>query len=199
MGWNYEKLASIAGGINSAVVAVAVIVGGLWTWFVFGAELRVENARAELEKLNRELAVRPALDISLATESLSIGSGTQKVVLVTVTISNKGTKDAIVLLGQAPIRAAQVVISSDGQVFFGKTYQGRMYGSTLSNFDRIEAFDEAYTRVGDTERLQAVVRVDGPGLYLFEFVAPMQDSYEAPAFADKVSNAWTAQLYSNLN
>ena len=51
-----DKFQKIASGVYSIFLIIAISLGGGWTYFTFNTELRVQNATAQLEKLNRDLA-----------------------------------------------------------------------------------------------------------------------------------------------
>ena len=52
---DHEKFKNMASGFQSIAIGIAVIVGGFWSFYLLNVELRVENAQANLKKLDREI------------------------------------------------------------------------------------------------------------------------------------------------
>src|SRR5262245_18699866 len=72
---DHERFAHLASGFQSIVIAIAVVVGGVWTAWTFSTLKSAERARSELEKAKLELEVqslrRPVLDLTITTEVLA--------------------------------------------------------------------------------------------------------------------------------
>ena len=49
---NPEKFNNIASGIQSLLLALAVIIGGVWTLYTFSSLKQVEKAKAELHEMD---------------------------------------------------------------------------------------------------------------------------------------------------
>src|SRR5262245_14315222 len=88
----FQKIAS---GVQSVVVAIAVVIGGLWTYYTFNAQLQVQNAEATLEKLNRDLVQEPSPDIQIELDKPSRRQGITYL-LGRLRIKNTGTGSVVI-------------------------------------------------------------------------------------------------------
>jgi hypothetical protein len=97
-----DRFSKLLGGIQAAVVSIAVLVGGVWSLYIFNAQLQVQNAVAQLTKLKREIDAEPKLEIGLQLMQLH-ASGTKKLIEGVLNIRNTGTADLAVVLRDTPL------------------------------------------------------------------------------------------------
>jgi hypothetical protein len=93
---DHERFKDIAAGIQSYILSLAILVGGSWTLYTFWtlgtatkATQDVEVAKAQLAKLNQELAGQGFLDLSIQARPLSMKG--HRGILAEVTIRNTGS------------------------------------------------------------------------------------------------------------
>ena len=108
-----DRFSQISSGIQSGVVSLAVIVGGIWTLYSFNAQLQVENARAQLTKLKREIDSESKIEISLETKQLR-GKGREKLIFGTLMLKNSGTENTALVVADTPIQIFSVSFDQDG-------------------------------------------------------------------------------------
>ena len=68
----FESIKNLTEAGRNITIAGAVLVGGMWTYHTFNAELHVENARANLKKL--ELDAQAAASVNVELEVRVLGS-----------------------------------------------------------------------------------------------------------------------------
>jgi hypothetical protein len=191
---DHERFSKIASGVQSIIVAAAVLVGGGWALFVFEAELRVDNAQAQLVKLKRELETRPVLDISIDAKQVDPDALRHRILMVTVVVSNKGTRDVDIDVSRAPLRATRIILPETGDPVYGDSVSSAFYATSETDAQKMEKLHTLLARVGDTDRIQGLLNVGTPGLYLIEFVAGMA---ELPTTTpeSKQESTWLAQSF----
>ena len=157
---DHERFKNICSGFQSIVVGIAVLVGGAWTAFVFNAQLSVENAKVQVEKLHLELEQRPAINIDIDAQQLAIPDMNDKFLLITVLISNHGNSDTRLKWGTKPIKIESISFDKDGLE------------------DRKHIASAGFTqvghgvRVGDELKRSSVVKIPNDGLYRVTFQCP---------------------------
>jgi hypothetical protein len=104
-----ERFQKVSAGIQSLVVAIAVIIGGIWTYHTFGAELHVENAQAQLDQFQRALAREPHLVLEIDVDPPS-HIGTRRFILGRLKLTNSGTGAITVRVGSGAIRLSEVAL-----------------------------------------------------------------------------------------
>lgn len=188
---DHERFEKLASGIQSLAVAVAVIVGGLWTGWTFYALKSSEKALSELEKTKLELEVqslrRPVLELSIGAEVLphvrnieeafryKIGLLGQKLkrgapkrhVHVTVTIKNNGNRDAVLDTSKDTlfVRRLRSELGSIGEGFqyVGKGYRFRGIDNDPKSVSVLPSHHQ---------ELHYIVEVEEENIYQFEFSVP---------------------------
>ena len=48
-----DEVNNYSESFKNIVIALGVVIGGLWALYLFNAKLEVQNARAELERINQ--------------------------------------------------------------------------------------------------------------------------------------------------
>jgi hypothetical protein len=119
-----ERFKNIASGIQSLILAFAVVVGGGWTLYRFRSLDEVGKARAEVEQLQRGLRERGILKIEMASEPLSKTATGELLLSVNVTVENTGNRTEVLRWDRSGLRATQVLIE-DGRSRFGARVIGR--------------------------------------------------------------------------
>jgi hypothetical protein len=98
---NHQRFSNIAGGIQSIIVAAAVIVGGFWTAVTFGL----------VDWANQRRLAEYGLSMSIAAEQEPSMSGREYPIVARVRITNRAAKPRNVDFSGAPMRVQRVAIS----------------------------------------------------------------------------------------
>lgn len=183
---NDERFKNLASGCQSIMLAVAVLIGGIWTLSTFyllrqkeQAELdliqlrkQIETSGAELKKINYELKTLPALNIQITGSSAPLPNGNGWYLLSTVSVQNLGNQTATLDFSQGePFLIFPVDFSSEGQPIFGNVRKFHVIPGGNPNYPP----DTVAVRAETTESFVFGTAVDKPGLYLLSFrvdVAP---------------------------
>jgi hypothetical protein len=180
-----ERFEKIAAGIQSYLISAAILVGGAWTLYTFSSQLQVQNARAQLTKLQRELEAEPRLEISLDARQLDSQSKDARYVVGTLTVKNVGNGDTSLALDGKPIKIFKVVVDSTGE---GWTLV-RELGFRSSERATLSGL---MCHANSTSGWSFITDVREPGLYVVKFSATRK-----PDEAAKVVRAGT-KAWSNV-
>jgi hypothetical protein len=177
---NEEKFSKIAGGIQSLVVAVSIVVGGVWalTRFAVLVEQRIAVAQAEKTEADAKIAKNNAresivLNVDLSAHQLKAPKNKgERWVMIELGIRNTGNKDLKIDLAQASSkfyisRVTGVAASGD-----------QSYGERLSLM--FDYPDKNLTwfilRPGaETDKMRTVQKLRESGLYIARFSVKAPD------------------------
>jgi hypothetical protein len=87
-----ERFRNIAAGVQSAVLALAVLIGGGWTLYTFWALHETSRRTAELPALERSLTERGIPDITVLSEQMPGDGYHSRYLVVTVAVTNRGNR-----------------------------------------------------------------------------------------------------------
>lgn len=146
-----ETFRAIAAGVQSFAIATAVVIGGLWTVYVFW------------------LQCRPAVGIDIRARQLTIPAESRPHVLVSVTITNKGARASRIVWGREPITLARVAVPVQGSTLLEFVTRASIAFISDAGDQKVER--STGIRPGDSKQYEVVVSVDTPGLYQATFMA----------------------------
>lgn len=115
MAFSEERFKNITAGVQSIVLSAAVVVGGIWTWGTFSAKLEAENARAQLTKIEREIAAVAKPEFSIAISRATAIEGSRIQVVGEISIKNPGSQDILWPLEDKPIHVFSVGFNEGGE------------------------------------------------------------------------------------
>lgn len=165
---DHERFKDISAGIQSIVLSIAVVAGGIWTAYTFGVLRSVEEAKAKLESLTA-----PSLSIIIDTERVKGGSANRIGLIVRVKVENTGGQNVDLDLRdrrETPLKLALVELGNDGHLYAKKSYQPTNYMDI-----RDKSFDMTgvqAVQIKSKKILSYFVEVDAPGIYFVRFQAP---------------------------
>lgn len=183
-----DRFQKVASGINSYLVAFGLIIGAVWTYHTFNAELHVQNATAQLEKLNRDLAKEPRLEIDLEIQPLTTGSSKTRILIGRLLVKNVGTGPAVLSLGDTdnpPFRLYEVGWSKGHEDW-------KHAVSFFVLLDKGEKLGEMIVPSGSTNQARFAVSVSRPGLYVLVLKTPRTGNETVHA---KVMGATLSKVY----
>ncbi len=202
-----EFFATLMSGIESILVSLAILLGGIWGLISFrslretafrraqighlDAELRkTEEEIRQIELSNRKQAV---LAISIHTTQVSLPDDTQRYISVVVSIENLGSRNARLPTSRSPftVRAVQV---DDGDAL--SFTQEQPYQVRRASDPRYPP-PNIIVRAGGIERIPFFCKVGLPGLYLLTFHVSMTKEEQEVAEQEGFSFAgsWVAKEY----
>jgi len=114
-----DRFQKISSGVQSIVVTVAVLVGGAWTLFAFHAQLQVENAKAQLMKLQREIAGEANVELSLSAHPLPAQTRNTLYIAGNLAFINRGSHVTAIAIKEDSLQVRRVIVQ-DGLVSYGQ-------------------------------------------------------------------------------
>lgn len=168
---NSEEFKNVTESSRNIILALAIIVGGGWSLYVFNSKLEVRNARALLQKLERDIMERPILMGSINIGSKHYVAEGYWVIISEVVIENKGNTDTYLKIIENSLGIAKIKFE-DGMA---KSYEKPMY--TWARFFPFEGgeqkpFTESLTILaGQSKILKFICKVRSPGIYQVQFCA----------------------------
>ncbi|MCZ6690092.1 MAG: hypothetical protein O7H41_10845 [Planctomycetota bacterium] len=87
-----DQFESLASGIESAAVVLALFAAGTWAYFRFRAFGEAEKAKADLNALKRSLREQSVVNIDLEASRLACSDDLGRWLLVRVTLKNEGNR-----------------------------------------------------------------------------------------------------------
>ena len=196
---NDVKFHNYASGFQSLAVAFGVLIGGVWTFFVFNATLHVQNAKAQLEKINRELQEQAKLEVTVDVEHIEKNEGLWYVV-GEVQIANRGNRGTYLQVTDRTLTLSRAKLSPlQGTVLLEETRPILMYIAPPVEEGKMGmALGRHFSLPGRTVRYPFAVPVANVGLYLIQFQATVaeEDLVGLPQVrGDTRPAAWIAGKY----
>lgn len=160
-----ERFAKIASGVQNIVLAIAILVGGFWTFFIFNAQLQVENSRAQVAKLKRELSEQANIEVKISARRLITGDVKARHIVGVITVKNYGNRIATLPLSDDVLKISRVSVMDDGKLVFHETTNVGLYVVPDNRKLRsIVAFPDVEYRV------PFLAKVSNPGVYFVSFL-----------------------------
>lgn len=89
---NLEKIKKISEITSNTLIAVSIIIGGIWSFNIYHKLREEDKSSLQLEKIRKELDGNIALNIGIRTKTYpNIKKGTHTII-IEVDISNKGSR-----------------------------------------------------------------------------------------------------------
>ena len=172
----------ITTGIQAIVVAGAVLIGGAWTLYTFGALHEKTRAEAETQDLQRKLAGEPTIKGAIDFSQVSGRTKMHRILLVRVSLTNTGTRGVVLDLREHPLRLTRLAMRTPERPSAEHTFQVDSF-IEVDNKGGLMKTRLLHLRGQSTETLSYVVEVDEPGIYMATF-ASAAGPIESGEFAD---------------
>ncbi len=160
-----DRFAKIAAGLQSLVIAGAFVVGGIWTLYSFNSQLQVENARGQLQKVQRELAQEPKVELSATITQVKVLGEKRLHLIGQITVQNVGNAITALNLEDRPIKIFRVNIDETGEPRWTLVHQ------LNSLVDTDTSLGSLISHAGSKNLINFATSVDKPGLYVLKFQA----------------------------
>lgn len=145
------RFKDVAAGIQNLAVAMAVIVGGVWTVYTFSILGTREKAKAELFK-------QAVLQIEVDARQERIAGVSSPIIGAVVKITNTGNRNTFLDFKEPPLSVTRIDFDNNGtaQPGFSRT-QPHLFGAWM------------VLRTGATVQFPYFLTVTEPGLYVVAF------------------------------
>ena len=156
-----EDLKNLAAALQSAVICIGILVGGGWAMFTFLSLKTVDKARAELDKVKRDLASRGMIEVRMTAVFLRASDGTGNYIQVRLELKNVGNGVEVIRWGESTVRAARVLYGKQGTPFLELASTGyHLYIDSEVIFQTVAP--------GATENTTFLVPITQNGTYLID-------------------------------
>ena len=193
---NSRNVASYCSAIQSIVVSVAVIIGGIWTYHEFTTTRKAETAQEEqASKLDSQVA----LDVRVNAKQLDLPDVKKlRIVLVTVSLKNSGRQSVTLDLKEPPVYVIRLLcqpgsepIAVEAEPIFCYRY--------FKNESIIESepIDSKVIPPNSEKSMSFLAQVKSPGLYVIQFRAPLGNKSQG-AVQKSVEREMQGKTVSNL-
>lgn len=113
MPFNDERFKNLASGIQSIIVAIAVVIGGLWTFITFNALQTIKSAMLGISEQEKALQQQVSIELEIGVRRIaSLPNDNNYLLCAIVSIRNAGNKSTTVNLDpRGPLRVRQVIMN----------------------------------------------------------------------------------------
>ncbi len=179
-------IASLASAAQNAAIAIAVVVGGTWTLYTFIRLGSVRKAKAELQKLQLDLAQQAVVSIDVTAEQMARYRGDGFVLCGAATVVNKGNRNTLIdFSADDSWTVTRIDFNKHGQPVDGGTIE-------------LPTEMTYYLRAGATVRFPFVARVEASGVYRVNVRSPVYQAEAAQAAADKGSEEADGYVWEGI-
>src|SRR5690606_35069294 len=136
---DYEDISHLASAVQSIAVAIAVIVGGVWTVFTFNRLRLTKKAEAELAELQQKLGRTALLNINVTATSARLASEDGYLISAQAIVENVGTRRTSLLFpaDHRPFHAVLIRSEENGDLKLGlPIHTGIPYGDGTESFSQ---------------------------------------------------------------
>ena len=182
---DHERFKNILSGLQSIVLTLAILTGGIWTLVTFNARQEVEIAKGTSELLARDLAERRILNIQMEASQITLPNDRARYILATVRFENVGKDSEIFNWSDTPVHVSRVSINEGDELI-----------TLRLPAMRINLPESAGLRIlaGEVVKSDFLARVNEPGLYFVDFEMEASRSEQESASQEGVigSVTWVA-------
>jgi hypothetical protein len=165
--------------IKNHLTSIAIVLGGVWTYFLFGSLHQVKRAEAELATLRQD----PVANIDLTVSSLTFPDQRACGIMITASLQNTGRRTAILdFSGSPPLRVVRLRADSLGALFPDGS-QSLQVLSIARDDNSVLRLPKASLLPTELTKYQFLLPNLGPGIYLIQFSVPV-------ALADAPAPGW---------
>jgi hypothetical protein len=150
--------------VQSLILTLAIMVGGVWSLYIFIRLRYIEKAKAELRELEQKTREHAVIEVNLEAVQLDTGDGGPRVISATAVLKNSGNRNIHLDFHEARWNTARVNFDRSGGFILGD--------ERTSDFD----FGGHWVRVGGVVRFPTVFNVPEQGIYRVEFAVPVAPS-----------------------
>lgn len=168
---------------KNIVISLGVIIGGLWTVYVFSAKLEVQNAKAELKRINQQLMARPVIVPSISTSILNSELNNTWYIITNITLENKGNMDASIGFEEDSLIIAKVEFDKGTVVAYHDYIRNSIhfifpkeYVNSEKNYSQPWVAEEGFVLSGQKKTFQFISKINKTGIYRVQFMGILGSS-----------------------
>ena len=169
---------NVAKGVQSIVITLAVIIGGIWTVYTFSVLGTAEKAKLELFK-------QAAFEIDVNAKYETTGEKSFYILGI-ITITNKGNRNSLFSSKNSVLTVYKIDFDNRG-------------GSTFREVAKMEYPAGSVIRTGTSHKHPFLLRVFEKGAYYINYAAPITDEdakiYKESGGEDIQNVSWSGQTH----
>lgn len=179
MRWTLEAFKDVAAVVQSVALAIAVVIGGFWTLYVFTAlaqrekaELDVQKALLEKKKQEEELAPRAIIDLKLQVSQRTWFAKGRPMVQIDITATNRGNRLETLSFPPAPVRV---------HALLSNQLDGSLSLVAITEISQLETLRFDYYSLSPAESsvlAPILITVPTASVYLFGVCVPLDRATE---------------------
>ncbi|MEZ8696331.1 hypothetical protein AB6D84_04365 [Vibrio lentus] len=158
--------------VHFLVLSIAIISGGIWTFYTFDVLNQRDKASAELKEIQDRIKGTNASNIHIAPSFFELEDG--KFGLITnVSIQNTGTQDVLIdwSSDDTPLSVYKVRIENGDKQYFERLFLPKIYAPFNTEKKKKEHYKSLYLLVGARKELSFYVELPSEGIYYVTFKA----------------------------
>lgn len=168
-----ETIKGIGEIFKNVILTASILVGGIWTLYIFNERLESEKAEAELIALRQTLVQRPIITGELQTENIYDETNEAWIIKILLIVRNEGKMDTFLDFDANTLRVGKVVfekrmISAYSNVTYNYFTSVAQDGEKVSNLEEIELVTLFSMQ---EKRFESVVKIKEDGVYQLQFIA----------------------------
>jgi len=168
----FERLNNLSAGIRNIVIAIALLVGGVWTAWTFNALDQIDKANAELQ---RSRAGQVNIHLSMSASQVTATRPDYRGVIVEIRVSNSGLVPVGMLLYENPLKISKVAVNGNGLLYATEIVELEAYGP-LGPKPEDASFQPGLTvQAGSETYLSYYAEFRHPGIYMVDFYVPVEE------------------------
>jgi hypothetical protein len=179
---DHERFRNLAAAFQSMFFCLAVIIGGVWTYYTFTALRQTENTNLELERRNtelkknlRDLQKKRIINIRILPTQRSIPGDDSKYILALIEITNVGNYPENLIWQGPPLSVKRISLDHRDEL------ESEEISSVFVLPSSTGGTVGAVVNPGEVWHIPCLVKVIKPGLYYLSFgVRASTDEQEVP-------------------
>ncbi|MFC3200871.1 hypothetical protein ACFOEW_03430 [Alteromonas oceani] len=182
--FDVNRISSLSSTLQNIVLALSVVVAGVWTLYTFDALeskeqaiISKEKAEAELKEFRRQISETSSSTIEIKTKTIPYNSPydkTQKGLIIEVTITNKGNSKIEYDLKNSPLTIYKIDASQD-KLGYTKLLKPSLYKNVAplkQNEIKSKPLHKWVSLANSSRTLSYFVTVENASMYYIVFSSP---------------------------
>lgn len=162
--------------IHYLILSIALLCGGVWTFYTFDILHQRDKATAELKEIQDRIKGTNASNIQISPTSFELVDG-KFGLIVNVNIQNTGTRDVLIDWSSedTPLSVFKVRMEKGDQMYFERLFHPKIYAPFDQTKNKKEHYKSLYLLVGAKKELSFYVELPMKGMYYITFNAQTDD------------------------
>lgn len=199
-----ENLNNIASAIQSIVISVTLITGGIWSWMKATELMEYKLAKIRAEQEFIDLKRRPNLDVKLVITELSATDKKERYIVGNANLKNTGNSPAFIMFN-TPVKAVKIAHGENnipyGAEFFKVNLPAIPDINNIGSKENLNLIKVDNTII-DSQCDSTIcfsIKVDSPGLYLVQITIPIDEKRSSVLAEEYGPTNVSSRIYAAQN